>query len=54
MAGFGALFVVFLLFALVAPLVLYALVRSEHDQRGEMDREAAERVARRDTGDRDR
>jgi multisubunit Na+/H+ antiporter MnhG subunit len=43
-----------LLFALVGPLVLYYLVRAEHDRREEMDRESAERAARRDTGDRKR
>lgn len=37
-----------LLFALLAPAVLYVLVRSEHDRRETMDRETAERVARRD------
>ena len=44
-------FGVFLLLALVAPFVLYALVRAEHDDREEMDRDAAERAARRDTRD---
>jgi hypothetical protein len=43
--------VVFLLLAVAAPLVLYALVRTEHDAREVMDRESAERVARRDTSD---
>ncbi len=47
----GLVVVVFLLLALAAPLVLYALVRAEHDQREEMDRETAERAARRDTSD---
>ncbi|MFT4885002.1 MAG: multisubunit Na+/H+ antiporter MnhG subunit [Natronomonas sp.] len=47
----GAVLAVVLLFALVAPLVLYALVRAEHDQREEMSRKEAERVARRDTDD---
>ncbi|MHC3380513.1 hypothetical protein [Haloarcula sp. H-GB5] len=51
MAG---LFVVVLLLALAAPLALYALVRSEHDQRVETDRETAERLARRDTDDESR
>ncbi|WP_049984915.1 hypothetical protein [Halobellus rufus] len=45
----GALVLVVLLFAVVAPFVLYALVRSEHDQRETMDRRDAERTARRDT-----
>jgi hypothetical protein len=49
MAVEGAFFAVFLLFALGAPLVLYALVRGEHDQREEMSRAEAERSARRDT-----
>jgi len=38
----------FVLAALAFPLGLYVLVRAEHDQRETMDREAAERVARRD------
>lgn len=46
------LFVVVLLLALVAPLVLYALVRGEHDEREEMRRAEAERAARRDTEER--
>lgn len=46
----GAVFLlVFLLVAIAAPLVLYALVRAEHDQREQMDRATAEQVARRDT-----
>ncbi|QLD84556.1 hypothetical protein HWV23_02140 [Natronomonas halophila] len=47
----GALLIVFLLVAIASPLVLYWLVRAEHDQREEMSREEAERVARRDTDD---
>lgn len=35
--------------AIVAPIVLYVLVRSEHDRRETMDRADAERRARRDT-----
>jgi len=50
----GALVAVFLLFALLAPLVLYGLVRAEHDQRETMDRDEAERAARRDTRDEER
>jgi len=45
---------VVLLFVLVgvgAPLVLYTLVRAEHDDREVMDRSAAERAARRDVDD---
>ena len=38
---------------LLAPLALYYLVRAEHGRREEMDRETAERAARRDTRDRD-
>lgn len=50
----AGLFVFVLLLAGVAfPLVLYLLVRAEHDQRETMDRESAERAARRDTPDRD-
>ncbi|WP_191906148.1 MULTISPECIES: hypothetical protein [unclassified Haloarcula] len=51
MPAVTGLFVVVLLLALAAPLALYALVRSEHDQRVETDRETAERLARRDTDD---
>lgn len=44
--------VVLVLLAGVAfPLLLYAAVRAERDQRVRMDRESAERVARRDTDD---
>jgi multisubunit Na+/H+ antiporter MnhG subunit len=53
MATGEALFVLLvLLFALGAPLALYALVRAEHDEREEMSREEANRVARRDTDER--
>ncbi|MGQ4555438.1 hypothetical protein [Halobellus sp. GM3] len=48
MAAGGFLLVVVLL-AVVAPLLLYALVRAEHDGRETMDRQSAERAARRDT-----
>jgi multisubunit Na+/H+ antiporter MnhG subunit len=48
MAATG-LFVLVLVFALIAPLVLYYLVRAEHEGREEMDRESAERAARQDT-----
>ncbi|EMA21691.1 MULTISPECIES: hypothetical protein [Haloarcula] len=51
MPAVTGLFLVIASLAVVAPLVLYALVRSEHDQRNEMDRETAERLARRDTDD---
>ncbi|MDS0259425.1 hypothetical protein NDI56_08475 [Haloarcula sp. S1CR25-12] len=50
MAAVTALWLVMLsLVALGAPLLLYALVRAERDQRERMDRRDAERVARRDT-----
>jgi multisubunit Na+/H+ antiporter MnhG subunit len=55
MTATGAgLFVIALLLALILPLALYVLVRAEHDEREEMDRESAERVARRDTHDGER
>ena len=44
----GGVVVLFVLLAVVGPLVLYVLVRSEHDDRERMDRERAERAARRD------
>lgn len=47
------LFVIAFLLAVVTPFVLYYLVRTEHTQRTTMDRETAERAARRDTHDRD-
>ncbi|WP_251329352.1 hypothetical protein [Haloplanus pelagicus] len=50
MAGEGAVVIVLLL-GLGAPLVLYALVRAEHEDREVMDRAAAERAARRDLSD---
>ena len=50
MAG-EALLVVFLLFALAAPLVLYVLVRDETRDNPVMDRADAERAVRRDTRD---
>lgn len=52
MAGEAGVLLVFVLFGVGAPLVLYYLVRSEHNRRVEMDREDAERAARRDTEDR--
>jgi hypothetical protein len=51
MAGGGALVVVFLLFGVGAPLLLYWLVRAEHEDREVMDRSAGERAARRDVDD---
>jgi len=46
---------VFLLLAAGGPLLLYALVRAEHDDREMMDRDEAERAARRDVdGESDR
>lgn len=44
-----AILFLFLLGGLVFPVVLYVLVRAEHDKRETMNREEAERVARRDT-----
>lgn len=41
----------FLLFAIVGPLVLYALVRRERTGRRPVDRREAERIARRDGDD---
>ncbi|GAB3325925.1 MULTISPECIES: hypothetical protein [Haloplanus] len=54
MPGGTVVLAVVLLFGLAAPLVLYWLVRAEHDDREVMDREAAERAARRDVNERDR
>ena len=53
MAAVGAVLVLVLLVGLLAPLALYYLVRAENGRREEMDRETAERAARRDTRDRD-
>ncbi len=50
----AAIFLVFLILALVAPIVLYYLVRAEHDHRETMDRQAAERTARRDSAESER
>ncbi len=47
----GVVFALFVLLGLLAPLVLYYLVRAEHDQREEMSRDEAERAARRDVDD---
>jgi hypothetical protein len=38
---------------IVGPLVLYYLVRAEHNQRETMDRQTAQQRARRDTRDRE-
>jgi multisubunit Na+/H+ antiporter MnhG subunit len=51
MPAVTGLFLMITLLAVAAPLVLYALVRSEHEQHVETDRETAERLARRDTDD---
>jgi hypothetical protein len=48
-----AVVLLFLLFAVAAPLVLYALVSAETADLPVMDREAAERVARQDTDEND-
>ena len=47
----GAVFVLVLLLALGGPLVLYALIQSETDDVSVMDREAAERTVRSDSGE---
>ena len=52
MVGLAVVGLVVLL-GVAGPLVLYVLVRSEHDGRDTMDRSTAERTARRDTDDRD-
>lgn len=44
----GAIVGLFVPLAVVGPLLLYILVRSEHDDRERMDRERAERAAHRD------
>ena len=41
-----------LIVGLTSPLVLYTLVRREHDKREQMDRDTAEQTARRDTRNR--
>jgi hypothetical protein len=47
----AAIFVLFLFVAVGSGLLLYLFVRAEHDQRQPMDRESAEKVARRDVPD---
>jgi multisubunit Na+/H+ antiporter MnhG subunit len=47
----GEFFVLFALFALGAPLALYALIRAEQGNGTVADRESAERAARRDADD---
>lgn len=49
----GAVLLFALGFAIAAPLVLYYLVRAEHDDRQTRDRQTAEEIARRDTRDRE-
>jgi multisubunit Na+/H+ antiporter MnhG subunit len=49
----AAIVVFVLLLAVVAPIALYYLVRAEHDERETMERNEAERTARRDTRDRE-
>jgi uncharacterized protein HemX len=52
MAGGGAgVVLLFLVLGIGGPLLLYWLVRAEHDDREVMDREPAERTARRDVDD---
>ena len=48
----GVMLVLVLLISLIGGLILYSLVRAEHDQRETMDRDQAEQAARRDTSDR--
>ena len=52
MTAGGALFVVFFLLAVAAPLVLWYLVEAERERDADnvTDRRSAERAARRDTG----
>lgn len=45
----GAVLGLFLVFTIIGPLVLYVLVRTEHDDRETMSRDEAERAARQDT-----
>ncbi|WP_181686409.1 hypothetical protein [Halorhabdus salina] len=45
----GVIVVLVLVIGVAFPIVLYALVRGEHDKRDTMTREEAERTARRDT-----
>ncbi|SFL65398.1 hypothetical protein SAMN04487950_4497 [Halogranum rubrum] len=55
MAGeFGLVFVLVLALALLGPLVLYALVSAETTDLPVMDRDSAERIARRDVDDESR
>lgn len=54
MAAESAFVLLVLLLAVAAPLVLYALVSSETDDLPVMDRETAERAARRDTRETER
>jgi len=51
MAGAGAVVALVLAISVGGGLLLYAMVRSEHDQRTVTDRERGERIARRDTDD---
>jgi len=51
--AFGMAFGLVLVIGIGGALVLYLLVRAEHDTRQRMDRESAERAARKDSPDRD-
>ncbi len=51
MAAEALLLVTFLLLTVAGPLVLWRLVQSERDDGPGVDRESAERAARRDTRD---
>ncbi|WP_440988550.1 hypothetical protein [Haloarchaeobius baliensis] len=50
----GLFVALILLFAVVAPLLLYALIQSETSESEVLDRAEAERRVRNDTDDRDR
>lgn len=47
----AGLFALVFLLAIAAPFVLYYFVRAEHDERETMNRQEAERAARRDDPD---
>ena len=51
MSGFALAILLVLGIGLGGGLLLYALVRAEHDERRAMERGKAERAARRDTGE---
>lgn len=51
MAAGAAFLLVAIVVTVGAGLLLYALVRAEHDEREVLDRDEAERLARRDAAD---